>query len=494
VLDTIPANPTVLRTRVRRFGDTVETFNVSSDIVALNASQPTWLRFGGAKSVDYTSSGISAWSLALQSVRLFLAGQCFDNNNSSGDGCFNTQVEQFCRCDAVGSVFRRSVCQCAPSTSFTSLDSNLTAASFSSFDNETVVEALPQAVANLPTARGTWFILQKCFHGNYCDDSRIQRTLVLAVNGTWRSPAETQIAPCTVDLCDPSRSFIIDLASWGAPFPIGTQLKFAWWSNPTLAAPPGLLSQRGPVISASPTLVLTPLLPRVVPTGAAFFIAGATQNITFSSNIRRPTRIIVWMYEGLTRGFPRPQSYSDSDAQMTQLVSFCGSAPFGARISHQCVVQIPESRFPFNELYLVARVDFEGVNGTIGEIGVDVSGVYVAPLPEPIPKDPSRFQVSFTGYSIDRQVTLLLWVDSLPVDAVEVSTRRNSSYCEFRLNQNANGIFNFPSTGMLYVSISDGVRSIRFLVGQVVQCAPSPCSMHFAPSLTFHSIQPPFLF
>eukprot|EP01122_Echinamoeba_exundans_P010177 TRINITY_DN3748_c1_g1_i1.p1 TRINITY_DN3748_c1_g1~~TRINITY_DN3748_c1_g1_i1.p1 ORF type:complete len:1546 (+),score=251.70 TRINITY_DN3748_c1_g1_i1:527-5164(+) len=483
-IDSISGSSGLLRTRVRRNGDTIETFNISSSVAPLNSTKPTWLRFGGAKSVDYNSSGFFAWSLALSSVRVYLGGQCFDRNNISGDGCFNSQVEPFCRCETVGDIFRRSTCQCATSTTFTSLETNLTTPSFLSFDNETVITSPVGDVVNFPTAKGTWFILHSCLHGEHCGDGGIQRTLVLSVNGTWLSPTETQLTPCPADLCNATRSFIIDLAGLGAPFPPGTQLKFAWWSNPTLSAPPGLISQQGAVISSSPTLVLTRLEPRVAPTNATLFLAGATQTITFTSNIRKPSRISVWMYEGLTRGSPRPTNYSDSDSSMTLLTSSCNSAPFGSPISHQCVVQIPNARFPFNELFLVARVDFEGVNGTIGQIGVDVSGIYVAPLPQPVPMDTARFQLSFSGYSIDRQMTLALYVDNVPVlDAVEVTSKRNTSHCEFRLNpNNAAGGFLFPASGTLYVSVTDGTRAIRFQVGRVI---PSPLVIFDSPAVEY---------
>lgn len=448
-----------------------------ASIVAITGAQPSWLRFGGGPSSSPTNAkpSVRPWGMAMKRVSLNLAGQCFDSNTAPGDGCFNGSVETYCKCNTTGAVFRRSSCQCANSTTFLTLEHDtIFSTNFTSFDNETILSGPAGDLSvRLPSALGRYFIIS-CFHDSLCNDTRIQRLLHPIINGTWQIASEANLTRCPLDLCayEPPQ-FLIDLAPYGAPFAVGTRIQFAWWSNPntTKGAPPGLLARSGPFASSSPNFLVTRLVPRVYNTSDVFFLTDVTRNISFTSNIRRPSAITIWMYEGRVGGSPAPSNYSGTDPAMTSIVSRCTSSYPPARILHSCSVDIPAARFPLNQLYLVARVDFEGVDGTIGEIGVSIGGVFFSPLATPTPSDTSRRALLLPGYAIEPGAALNLLADGNPVDATEVVSRRNRTYAEFFLNRDSQGAYRFVSTGQLTIQISDGFRTISLPLGRIFQCA-----------------------
>lgn len=373
-------------------------------------AQPGW----------YTSVPSNAWpsTYLFEKIQYLFPGQCFDNNTISGDGCSASMVDPFCRCSRTpGLVWGASNCSCYASVNISSIPAH------SSSLNVMDLSDVPAATTTLSYSGSPRMAFASCpFPNVACNDPGINRYLVVLVNGTVVRNSTVSFVPIA-SLPPGASPLVVDLATFGAPFSPGSLVQFLWWSSPTVALAPGILDLDGPYVAKSPVFTIATSTLAVVPvnnftTAEYDLIGGFSWNITFSSNVRFPDSIELWLYNG-------PVAFGDSaaadlalDSTFTPLSANCSSrgASQGS-VLHSCTVSPPEPAVKTSPSYLVARVSLGQQLGLIRSIAVRV-------LPQPTlsqlqtPLAQNALAAILPGAHIDPRVSWDLFTGSSQIQLV----------------------------------------------------------------------------
>lgn len=153
----------------------------------------------------------------------------------------------------------------------------------------------------------------------------------------------------------------INLAAYGAPFYPGTSIRFVWWVNVVDAtADLGYVTLDGVLIAATPTYVVTHIVPAVVSnseTDTPLVAPFDLQTVRFTSNIKAPQEFEFWLYEGAT-AFADANEFAASDSMLKVCpkveCSNSGNGPF----HHTCTVNVTAPTSKSQPGYLVARLTY----------------------------------------------------------------------------------------------------------------------------------------
>jgi hypothetical protein len=404
----------------------LSSIQVSSSAYPFSGQKMTFFAIGGIPpSQSIGPMGFYASYVQWPSPSLFdkfevlFSGQCYDNNGASGDGCNASYVEPMCRCSRTSAIWGTSVCSCARNASqLLALPKNGTIQALN-------LSGIASPTTNLGYSGSAFWSFDSCPHPALsCSHPSVTRHLAVILNGTF-----VLAAPVNFTSLGAGRSNLsVDLTSFGAPFPVGSRIKIVFWSNVVVGVPAGLFNLDGPFVSESPEYTIVAFTPEAESasnnyTMESFDIVGDFDSqIWLTSNVRFPSRIDFWTYNGpLAFSSSRGVDFVEDSTLLPASVLNCVSRDLASgSILHNCTVRFPQPAYPNDPSYAIARI-WDGSNaGKLRSIGIRV-------LPQPIvnaltdPVAQNSLSIALSGQFIERRSSWQVYCGGSAIEAFEAA-------------------------------------------------------------------------
>jgi hypothetical protein len=232
-----------------------------------------------------------------------------------------------------------------------------------------------------------------------------------------------------VSLASARQEWTLNMSRFGAPFPLGTNVQFIWWTNVNYPAEPGALHLDGPAISASPIYLIRKGYPIILSSGSSPDVVGGFNfNVNFSSTIHDPTGYELWLYQGSIR-YPPTDIYNfTEDATLSRLSANCSSS-YNGPILHSCNISLPDM-FQTNGI-IVARLRSNYIRTPIMSTGIPAYRLPVINVNVRPTAADSR-SLEFTGRDFDPRCAWVVTVNNTFIPSSVIF--RNDSYVKLNIS------------------------------------------------------------